>query len=159
MQAPPFTLAPAATPADVAAIATLFREYGESLGIDLSFQRFDEELASLPGDYAEPRGTLLLARVAGQEAGCVGLRPLGGDVCEMKRLYVRPRFRGLHLGETLARAIIDAASAKKYGRMRLDTLPSMARARRLYASLGFVEIPPYRFNPVEGTSFMELALP
>jgi ribosomal protein S18 acetylase RimI-like enzyme len=159
MRAPPFTVASVATPADVAAVAALFREYAQSLGIDLAFQHFDEELASLPGDYAEPGGTLLLARVEGEDAGCVGLRPLDGDACEMKRLYVRPQCRGLHLGETLARAIIDAARARKYGRMRLDTLPSMARARRLYASLGFVEIPPYRFNPVAGTSFMELTLP
>jgi ribosomal protein S18 acetylase RimI-like enzyme len=159
MQAPPFTIAPAVRRADVAAIAALFREYGDSLGVDLSFQQFDQELASLPGDYAEPRGTLLLARVGDEPAGCVGLRPFGGDTCEMKRLYVRPQFRSLHLGETLARAIIDGARVRKYGRMRLDTLPSMASARRLYARLGFIEIPPYRFNPVEGTSFMELALP
>jgi ribosomal protein S18 acetylase RimI-like enzyme len=154
-----FTIAPAASSADMAAIATLFREYGASLGVDLSFQHFDEELASLPGDYAEPLGTLLLARVGDNHAGCVGLRPLEGNACEMKRLYVRPEFRGLHLGETLATAIIDAARMRKYARMRLDTLPSMARARRLYTSLGFVEIPPYRFNPIEGTSFMELTLP
>jgi ribosomal protein S18 acetylase RimI-like enzyme len=159
MQALRFTIAPAATRADIAGIEALFREYAESLGIDLGFQHFDQELASLPGDYAEPRGTLLLARVAGDDAGCVGLRPLDGDACEMKRLYVRPRFRGLHLGEALAHAIIDAATARNYGRLRLDTLPSMTRARRLYASLGFVEIPPYRFNPVEGTSVMELTLP
>lgn len=159
MQVPPITIDPAVTTADVAAIATLFREYGASLQIDLSFQHFDEELASLPGDYAEPQGTLLLARVGADDAGCVGLRPLEGDACEMKRLYVRPQFRGLHLGETLARAIIDAARSRKYGRMRLDTLPSMTRARGLYASLGFVEIAPYRFNPIAGTSFMELALP
>jgi len=159
MQVPPFTIEPAATPADVVAIASLFREYAASLQIDLSFQHFDDELASLPGDYAEPRGTLLLARVGHDDAGCVGLRPLAGDACEMKRLYVRPQFRGLHLGETLAHAIVDAARARKYGRMRLDTLPSMSRARQLYASLGFVEIAPYRFNPVAGTSFMELALP
>jgi ribosomal protein S18 acetylase RimI-like enzyme len=159
MPVPPFTIDPAISEADVTAIASLFREYGASLQIDLSFQQFEEELASLPGGYAEPRGTLLLARVGHDDAGCVGLRPLEGDACEMKRLFVRPQFRGLHLGETLARAVIEAARSRQYGRMRLDTLPSMRRARELYASLGFVEIPPYRFNPIAGTSFMELALP
>jgi ribosomal protein S18 acetylase RimI-like enzyme len=152
------TIRPAVTADDVTAIAALFREYAASLRIDLSFQHFDEELTSLPGDYAEPRGTLLLARVDGADAGCVGVRPLDGDACEMKRLYVRSRFRGLKIGEGLARAAIDAARQKGYGRIRLDTLPSMARARALYAALGFVEIPPYRFNPIDGTSFMELPL-
>jgi ribosomal protein S18 acetylase RimI-like enzyme len=155
---PPFTIQSAISARDVASIAVLFREYADSLRIDLSFQHFEEELASLPGDYSEPRGTLLLGRVADEGAGCVGLRPLDGGVCEMKRLYVRPRFRGLNIGERLARAVIDAARSRKYERMRLDTLPSMTSARRLYASLGFVEIAPYRFNPVEGTSYFELAL-
>jgi putative acetyltransferase len=159
MDAPPFTIGHAVAAADVAAIAVLFREYAASLHIDLSFQQFDQELASLPGDYAEPRGTLLLARVGGEDAGCVGLRPLEPDVCEMKRLYVRPPFRGLKIGEALAHAVIDAGRARGYARMRLDTLPSMTRARQLYSVLGFVEIPPYRFNPVDGTSFMELTLP
>jgi ribosomal protein S18 acetylase RimI-like enzyme len=159
MGAPPFTIQPAVTAADVVAIAALFREYGASLGIDLGFQHFDEELRSLPGDYAEPRGTLLLARVGSEEAGCVALRPLEPDVCEMKRLFVRPSYRGLTIGEALAHAVIDAGRARGYARMRLDTLPSMTRARRLYSALGFVEIPAYRFNPVEGTSFMELTLP
>jgi ribosomal protein S18 acetylase RimI-like enzyme len=159
MEATPFTIHAATSSDDIAAIAALFREYAGSLGLDLSFQHFDEELASLPGDYSEPEGTLLLARVAGEAAGCVGLRPLDQDVCEMKRLYVRPQFRGLHLGDTLVRAIVDAAGARNYARVRLDTLPSMARARQLYASLGFVDIPAYRFNPVAGTRYMELTLP
>lgn len=159
MSAPPITIAPAVTAGEVVAVASLFREYAATLGIDLGFQHFDKELASLPGEYVEPRGALLLARVGSQDAGCVGLRPLDGDACEMKRLYVRPAFRGLRLGEMLAHAVIDAARTRNYARLRLDTLPSMASARRLYARLGFVEIPPYRFNPVEGTSFMELALP
>jgi ribosomal protein S18 acetylase RimI-like enzyme len=156
MAAPPFTIAPAISGADIAAVSELFREYGQSLGIDLSFQRFDEELAAMPGDYAEPRGTLLLARVGELAAGCVGLRPLEDDVCEMKRLYVRPTCRGLKIGEALARDVIEAARWRGYARMRLDTLPSMARARRLYEELGFRRIAPYRFNPIAGTAFMEL---
>jgi ribosomal protein S18 acetylase RimI-like enzyme len=158
MDAAPFTIAPAITRADVAAVADLFREYGLSLGIDLGFQRFAEELAAMPGDYAPPRGALLLARVGDAAAGCVGLRPLGDDVCEMKRLYVRPALRGVHLGAALARAVIAEAKARGYTRLRLDTLPSMASARRLYEALGFREIPAYRFNPVAGTTFMELVI-
>jgi ribosomal protein S18 acetylase RimI-like enzyme len=153
-----YSIAPAIGERDITDVAALFREYGQSLGIDLSFQHFDEELASLPGDYAEPRGTLLLARVGGTAAGCVGARPLDESICEMKRLYVRPAFRGLRLGDALAHAVIDAARTRGYTRMRLDTLPSMTSARKLYASLGFREIPPYRFNPIEGTTFMELTL-
>ena len=156
MAAPPFTIAPAISRADIAAVGELFREYGQSLGIDLSFQRFDEELAAMPGEYAEPRGTLLLARIGDAAAGCVGLRPLEDGVCEMKRLYVRPAFRGLRIGDALARELIEAARLRGYARMRLDTLPSMAPARRLYEELGFQRIAPYRFNPIEGTAFMEL---
>jgi GNAT superfamily N-acetyltransferase len=159
MRAAPFTIEPAVSAEDVTAIAALFREYAESLHVDLSFQRFDDELASLPGDYAEPRGALLLARVDDSAAGCVALRPLEDDVSEMKRLYVRPQFRGLQIGDALARAVIEAARTKGYRRLRLDTLPAMTRARKLYATLGFVEIPAYRYNPVVGTSFMELTLP
>ena len=154
----PLTIAPARTPEEVALVAVLFREYAASLGIDLAFQHFDEELARLPGDYAEPRGALLLARVGKADAGCIGLRPLGGTMCEMKRLYVRRAFRGLRLGHALATACIDAASARGYTHLRLDTLPSMTSARQLYASLGFAEIPPYRYNPVPGTTFLELTL-
>jgi ribosomal protein S18 acetylase RimI-like enzyme len=158
MTAPPFTIEPASGADDLAAVAALFREYADSLGIDLSFQQFEEELASLPGEYAEPRGALLLARVGQVAAGCVALRPLDGGACEMKRLFVRPQFRGLRLGEALARGAIDAAHARGYARIRLDTLPTMASARSLYQQLGFHEIPAYRFNPIEGTTFLERTL-
>jgi ribosomal protein S18 acetylase RimI-like enzyme len=158
MTAPPLTIAPASGTDDLASVAALFREYGGSLGIDLSFQQFEEELASLPGEYAEPRGALLLARAGQVAAGCVGLRPLDEGACEMKRLFVRPQFRGRHLGEALVHAAIDAAHARGYARMRLDTLPTMATARRLYQQLGFREIPAYRFNPIEGTTFLERTL-
>lgn len=158
MAVPLFRIEPATTPDDMVAIAALIREYGESLGIDLSFQHFAEELASLPGDYSEPQGTLLLARVGDSSAGCVGLRPLENDACEMKRLYVRPQHRGLKIGDALVHAVIDAARARGYARIKLDTLPSMSRARALYQQLGFRETTAYRFNPVEGTSYLELAL-
>jgi ribosomal protein S18 acetylase RimI-like enzyme len=132
----------------------LFREYAESLGVDLSFQGFDEELAALPAGY----DALLVAHVGGEPAGCVGVRPLDRTTCEMKRLYVRPVARGAGLGRSLAQRAIEQARALGYQRMRLDTLPSMAPARSLYRELGFVEIEPYRHNPIAGAAFMELRL-
>ncbi|HEY2074669.1 MAG TPA: GNAT family N-acetyltransferase [Gaiellaceae bacterium] len=135
---------------DVELVRTLFREYADALGVDLSFQGFEEEVAALPAGY----DVLLLA---GDE-GCVGVRPFEDGVCEMKRLYVRPSARGSGLGRTLALAAIDRARALGYRAMRLDTMPMMESAQALYESLGFVEIRPYRHNPVAGTRFMELQL-
>jgi putative acetyltransferase len=148
----------ALTPDDVAAAATLFREYAASLGLDLGFQDFERELEGLPGDYAPPPGRLLLARVDGDLAGCVAVRAFAEGACEMKRLYVRDAYRGAGLGRTLALASVDAARAAGYSRMLLDTLPQMEAARGIYRSLGFREIAPYRFNPVPGTAFMEVDL-
>ena len=156
---PPWNIVSAADADRLAGVRRLFEEYAASLGFDLSFQDFDREVAELPGEYAPPRGRLLLAvGAAGEPLGCVALRPLDGDVCEMKRLYVRPAARGRGIGRALALAIIEAAREMGYAAMRLDTVPSMNEARRLYPSLGFREIEPYRFNPIAGTAFMELPL-
>jgi ribosomal protein S18 acetylase RimI-like enzyme len=144
---------------DMELVRELFREYASSLDVDLAFQRFEEEVETLPGEYAlEQGGTLALAWVDGECHGCVAVRALDEHRCEMKRLYVRPGGRGLGLGRRLAEEAIARARALGYARMLLDTLPSMSEARALYRGLGFVETAPYRFNPVEGTSFLALEL-
>ena len=136
----------------------LFEEYEASLGIDLCFQDFERELAALPGRYSPPAGRLLLAFVDGEPAGCVALRPLEDAHCELKRLYVRPLYRGLGLGRRLTEATLAAAREVGYRRICLDTLPSMATAQSLYRSLGFEQIEPYTTNPVPGATFMGLEL-
>lgn len=153
-----FTIGEALLPADVEACRELFVEYQGALGVSLCFQDFDRELATLPGAYSRPRGRLLLARVAGEPAACAALRPLGERDAEMKRLYVRPRFRGMGLGSALAEIVIDEARALGYASVKLDTLPQMREAQALYGKLGFREIGPYNDNPIAGTRFLALEL-
>jgi GNAT superfamily N-acetyltransferase len=148
------TIRPARGANDLAAARTLFEEYAAGLAIDLSFQKFAEELKHLPGDYAPPEGNLFVAWADRDPAGCVAVRRFDAQDCEMKRLYVRDAFRGLNAGERLAHEAIAWAGAAGYRRMLLDTLPPMRAAQRLYERLGFAEIPAYRFNPVEGARFM-----
>lgn len=140
----------------------LFREYAFNLGVDLCFQNFDAELSTLPGDYATPRGALLLAWVDGVVAGCCALRPLDSsdyaNAAEMKRLYVRPVFRGLGLGRQLAQSILDAAQLNGYDCVLLDTLNEMEIARAMYEDLGFKEIPPYYHNPLAGAHYLKVDL-
>lgn len=144
---------------DMAMAAQLFREYADSLGLDLAFQNFDDELAHLPGDYAAPRGALLLAYVDGALAGCCALRPLDNadipNAAEMKRLYVRRAFRGFGLGRQLAETILDAARQAGYASVLLDTLDDMEAARNLYADLGFQSIEPYYHNPIPGAHYLK----
>ena len=139
-------------------IRMLFIEYADSLGFDLDFQGVDKDFADLPGEYGSPGGCLYLALDNSQAAGCVGLRRFSRDACEMKRLYVRPQFRGMGIGRSLSEIVIDEAKRIGYSCMRLDTVDTMTEAIALYRSLGFVEIEPYRYNPVKGARFMELAL-
>ena len=150
------------SPALLDATRELFEEYAQALGIDLCFQHFDAELAGLPGDYAAPQGCLLLAFVDGDLAGCGGFRPLGdvdyANACEMKRLYVRRAFRRFGLGRLLTQALIDGAVQAGYSVMLLDTLDDMEAARGLYESLGFVEVPPYYFNPLPGAHYLKVEL-
>jgi carbonic anhydrase len=147
------------SPVHIAQARELFLEYGNSLGFNLCFQSFDQELAGLPGDYAFPEGRLLLAQYDGALAGCVALHQLEPHVCEMKRLYLRPQFRGKGAGRALAETIIWEARAIGYRRMRLDTVePVMQAAVALYRRLGFTEIAAYRPNPIPGAMYMELEL-
>jgi GNAT superfamily N-acetyltransferase len=139
-------------------IRKLFKQYAASLGFDLEFQDFSHELVTLPGEYAPPPGCLLLCEDSGKWPGCVALRCIENSICEMKRLYVVPDYRGQGIGRILARSIIDEARKKGYEKMRLDTVATMNKARALYSSLGFYTIEPYRFNPIDGASYMELVL-
>jgi putative acetyltransferase len=149
----------AASAAEIARARELFLEYAQSLGFSLCFQNFEKELADLPGDYAPPDGRLLLASFEGASAGCVALHRFDVDVCEMKRLYLRPGFRSKGLGRILAEAVIAEARSIGYSRMRLDTVePVMKDAVGLYRRLGFYEIAPYRENPMPGTLYLELKL-
>ena len=149
----------AATSTELIADAkALFKEYAASLNFNLCFQGFDRELAEFPGEYTAPRGGLYVARLENRSIGCVGFRPFEQGICEMKRLYVKPVFRGDRTGLRLAETVIDAARASGYRCMRLDTLTSMKAANQLYESLGFVEISPYRPNPIEGALYLELEL-
>ncbi len=160
--APLIEILPLPSAAQLDDVRTLFREYAAQLGVDLCFQHFDEELASLPGDYAPPQGTLLLARVDGALAGCGALRALPDvdypNACEMKRLFVRRAFRRFCLGRQLAQALMDHALRAGYSTLLLDTLDDMEAARGLYASLGFEEVPPYYFNPIAGAHYLKVDL-
>lgn len=173
MTRPTSRIVPAGSSEGFVCAAALFREYAASLQLDLSFQDFESELATLPGDYAPPSGRLFLAILAEpvsgpsvqtqsldctNAAGCVALRRFEDEIGEMKRLYVRPKARGLGVGRNLALTAISAAREIGYRRMRLDTLPQMGHAQALYHALGFREIPPYRYNPVPGTRYFELTL-
>lgn len=162
MEAPTISLVVPDTPALLDATREIFREYAASLDVDLCFQGFERELAELPGEYTGPQGLLLLAFVDGALAGCGAFRPLTdsdyANACEMKRLYVRRAFRRFGLGRLLAQALMDRATEAGHSAMLLDTLDDMEAARGLYAALGFVEIPPYYFNPIPGAHYLKADL-
>ena len=162
MQSPVIRLQTPDSPALLEATREIFREYAQGLGVDLCFQNFDQELATLPGDYAPPQGALLLAFVDDELAGCGALRPLAdvdyANACEMKRLYVRRAFRRFGLGRILAQALMDRATEAGYSALLLDTLDDMEAARGLYESLGFETIPPYYFNPIAGAHYLKAEL-
>lgn len=156
---PGLSIRQAESPAHIGQVRELFLEYAQSLGFSLCFQNFDQELAELPGDYAPPSGRLLLAELERELAGCVAMHKFGAGICEMKRLYLRPKFRGKGLGRMLAETIIAEASKLGYKSMRLDTVePVMKDAVAMYRRLGFREIAPYRANPMPGTLYMEVEL-
>ena len=162
MDTPPVTLLTATGPEHLAVLRELFQEYADSLSIDLCFQQFYTELATLPGDYAKPRGAVLLALVDGAPAGCCALRPLDAadypNASEMKRLYVRKAFRGFGLGRLLAEAILDAARQRGYASVLLDTLDDVESARAIYTDLGLEEIPPYYQSPIAGAHYLEVEI-
>lgn len=162
MDKPDIQLITPVQPEQIEATRDIFREYAAGLGVDLCFQSFDVELAGLPGDYASPRGALLLAMIDGEVAGCCALRPLDNvdypNAAEMKRLYVRKAFRGFGLGRHLAEAIMDAARQSGYDCILLDTLDDMEAARALYEELGFEDIPPYYHNPIPGAHYLRAPL-
>jgi putative acetyltransferase len=143
-------------------VRAILREYADGVGVDLCFQNFEQELAGLPGEYAPPRGALVLARVDGEAAGCCALRPMDSvdypNAAEMKRLYVRKAFRGFGLGRRLAEAVLDAARQAGYACVLLDTLDDMEAARALYEDLGFEEVPPYYHNPIAGAHYLKAQL-
>jgi GNAT superfamily N-acetyltransferase len=139
-------------------VRKLFLEYAQSLYIDLSFQDFSKELDMLPGKYTNPDGAMVLAFVDGNPAGCIALRKLSKEVCEMKRLFVRDSYQGLGIGKELVKRIIEEGRKLGYHYMRLDTLPTMNKAQAMYVSLGFYDIESYVYNPIEGTRYMELKL-
>jgi putative acetyltransferase len=144
--------------AETDAVKALFLEYAQSLGFSLCFQGFDEEMATFPAKYSPPQGGLLLAKVDGEIAGAVGVWQQSPGICEMKRLYVKPGFRGLDLGRKLAQAVVEEGRRLGYRAMRLDTLKTMQAARKLYATMGFAEVPPYYHNPMADAVYMELPL-
>lgn len=150
------------SPQELTQVREIFREYAQQLGVDLCFQGFEDELAQLPGDYAEPRGIIKLAMVDGQLAGCCALRPLDSadypNAAEMKRLYVRKAFRRFGLGRQLAEAVLDVARIEGYYCVLLDTLDDMEAARALYADLGFEEVEPYYHNPLAGAHYLKVDL-
>jgi GNAT superfamily N-acetyltransferase len=147
-----------ASETDLAEVRRLFAEYSAWVGLDLSFQDFDRELAQLPGDYVPPKGVLLVALVEGRVAGCVAAHQWQADTCEMKRLFVRDLFRGTGCGRALVAGILTWARQAGYRRILLDTLPAMDRAQGMYERLGFVDVLPYRPNPVRGVRFLGLSL-
>ena len=156
------SLRPAQFPEDLQTVRDLFLDYQEGLGIDLCFQGFEAELAELPGAYAPPEGTLLLACVDGEPAGCCALRPLYNtdhlNACEMKRLFVRPAFRGFGLGRLLVERVLSDGQLAGYTTMLLDTLSDMETARALYQEMGFVEVAPYYHNPIPGAHYLKVEL-
>jgi putative acetyltransferase len=145
-------------PVDLIAVRSLFQEYADSLDFELDFQDFRQELETLPGKYAPPLGSILVAKENGETVGCVAVRPLGEEICEMKRLYVKPAHRGKKVGQELAFAIIEEAKRLGYRAMRLDTVVAMKEASALYRALGFQPIDAYCYNPLPGAMYFELKL-